>query len=100
MYFCFFFYGSGDQRDLHVRTTSFPTRRSSDLLHSDSRNPASAFSECRRSPFSSLRSAPAGLPAAAHEELARFLGEEALAAGELRQQEGTADVDQMGRAHV
>src|SRR3546814_11937586 len=28
----FFFYLSGDHRDLHVRTHSFPTRRSSDLL--------------------------------------------------------------------
>src|SRR3546814_17483138 len=28
----FFFYGSGNHRDLHVRTHSFPTRRSSDLL--------------------------------------------------------------------
>src|SRR3546814_10753825 len=27
----FFFYCSGDHRDLHVRTHSFPTRRSSDL---------------------------------------------------------------------
>src|SRR3546814_11208466 len=27
----FFFYGSCDHRDLHVRTHSFPTRRSSDL---------------------------------------------------------------------
>src|SRR5881409_119554 len=28
---CFFFYGYGDHRDLHVRLHSFPTRRSSDL---------------------------------------------------------------------
>src|SRR3546814_8452922 len=28
---CFFFYGYGDHRDLHVLTHSFPTRRSSDL---------------------------------------------------------------------
>src|SRR3546814_19005134 len=28
----FFFYWSGDHRDLHVLTHSFPTRRSSDLL--------------------------------------------------------------------
>src|SRR3546814_1844118 len=28
----FFFYCSGDHRDLHVLTHSFPTRRSSDLL--------------------------------------------------------------------
>src|SRR3546814_7999746 len=29
-----FFYGSGDHRDLHVLTHSFPTRRSSDLADS------------------------------------------------------------------
>src|SRR3546814_14385276 len=29
--FMFFFYVSGDHRDLHVLTHSFPTRRSSDL---------------------------------------------------------------------
>src|SRR3546814_1956293 len=29
--FCFFFYGYGAHRDLHVLTHSFPTRRSSDL---------------------------------------------------------------------
>src|SRR3546814_7424558 len=37
----FFFYGTGDHRDLHVLTHSFPTRRSSDLSE------WSAF--CRRS---------------------------------------------------
>src|SRR3546814_19225018 len=31
MLFAFFFYYSGDHRDLHVLTHSFPTRRSSDL---------------------------------------------------------------------
>src|SRR3546814_19840667 len=31
MNFYFFFEGSGDHRDLHVLTHSFPTRRSSDL---------------------------------------------------------------------
>src|SRR3546814_13258646 len=30
--FSFFFYCSGDHRDRHVLTHSFPTRRSSDLL--------------------------------------------------------------------
>src|SRR3546814_15580116 len=30
--YVFFFSGDGDQRDLHVLTHSFPTRRSSDLL--------------------------------------------------------------------
>src|SRR3546814_20895709 len=29
---CFFFESYGDHRDLHVRTHSFPTRRSSDLV--------------------------------------------------------------------
>src|SRR3546814_11658725 len=37
--FVFFFYGYGDNRDIHLLTTSFPTRRSSDLkqpqLHED-----------------------------------------------------------------
>src|SRR3546814_19591636 len=35
LYFCFVFYGCGGHRDLHVLTHSFPTRRSSDLLHTD-----------------------------------------------------------------
>src|SRR3546814_4235491 len=29
----FFFYGAGDNPDLHVQTHTFPTRRSSDQLH-------------------------------------------------------------------
>src|SRR3546814_1507716 len=31
MRICFYFEGCGDHRDVHVRTHSFPTRRSSDL---------------------------------------------------------------------
>src|SRR3546814_13228939 len=31
LYICFFCYGYGDHRDLHVLTHSVPTRRSSDL---------------------------------------------------------------------
>src|SRR3546814_20540975 len=45
MLFCF--KGSGDHRDLHVLTHSFPTRRSSDLLREfldpDRSPPTSAF---------------------------------------------------------
>src|SRR3546814_2518967 len=51
---------------------------------------------CSSDLFSERRCAgsspPAGLPATADEEVASFLGEEALAAGHLRQHEGAADV--------
>src|SRR3546814_11225839 len=51
---------------------------------------------CSSDLFSERRCAgsspPAGLPATADEEVASFLGEEALAAGHLRQHDGAADV--------